>query len=87
MRFLITYSIEIFYFQIYHEDFYGLSNNVLHVLGTRLFLYVLATFVENVVIAIANVVENVIIATTTIVLTDLMTLAKWGQMLSLYNQA
>ena len=41
--FLITYSIEIFYFHIYHEDFYGLSNNVLHVLGTRLFLYVLAT--------------------------------------------
>ena len=40
---LITYSIEIFYFHIYHEDFYGLSNNVLHVLGTRLFLYVLAT--------------------------------------------
>ena len=38
-----TYSIEIFYFHIYHEDFYGLSNNVLHVLGTRLFLYVLAT--------------------------------------------
>ena len=43
MRFLITYFIEIFYFHIYHEDFYGLSNNVLHVLGTRLFLYVLAT--------------------------------------------
>ena len=36
--FLITYSIEIFYFHIYHEDFYGLSNNVLHVLGTKLFL-------------------------------------------------
>ena len=35
--------IEIFYFHIYHEDFYGLSNNVLHVLGTQLFLYVLAT--------------------------------------------
>ena len=33
----------IFYFHIYHEDFYGLSNNVLHVLGTQLFLYVLAT--------------------------------------------
>ena len=34
-----------FFFHIYHEDFYGLSNNVhvLHVLGTRLFLYVLAT--------------------------------------------
>ena len=44
MRFLIIYSIEIFYFHIYHEDFYGLSNNVLHVLGTRLFLYVLATW-------------------------------------------
>ena len=43
MCFLITYSIEIFYFYIYHEDFYGLSNNVLHVPGTRLFLYVLAT--------------------------------------------
>ena len=42
MGFLITYSIEIFYFHIYHEDFYGLSNNVLHVLGTGLFLYVLA---------------------------------------------
>ena len=28
----------IFYFHIYHEDFYGLSNNVLHVLGTQLFL-------------------------------------------------
>ena len=41
--FLITYSIEIIYFHIYHEDFYGLSNNVLHVLGSRLFLYVLAT--------------------------------------------
>ena len=41
--FLITCSIEIFYFHIYHEDFYGLSNNVLHVLGTRLFLYVFAT--------------------------------------------
>ena len=41
--FLLTYSIEIFHFHIYHEDFYGLSNNVLHVLGTRLFLYVLAT--------------------------------------------
>ena len=39
----ITYCIEIFHFHIYHEDFYGLSNNVLHVLGTRLFLYVLAT--------------------------------------------
>ena len=44
MRFLITYSIEIFYFHIYHEDFYGLSNNVLHDLGSRLFLYVLATW-------------------------------------------
>ena len=44
MRFLITYSIENVYFHIYHEDFYGLSNNVLHVLGTRLFLYVLATW-------------------------------------------
>ena len=43
MRFLITYCIEIFYFHISHEDFYGLSNNVLHVLGTRLILYVLAT--------------------------------------------
>ena len=32
-----------FYFHIYHEDFYGLSNNILHVLGTGLFLYVLAT--------------------------------------------
>ena len=32
--FLITYSIEIFYFHTY-EDFYGLSNNVLHVLGTQ----------------------------------------------------
>ena len=32
-----------FYLHIYHEDFYGLSNNVLHVLETRLFLYVLAT--------------------------------------------
>ena len=42
-EFSITYSIEIFYFHIYHEDFYGLANNVLHVLGTRLFLYVLAT--------------------------------------------
>ena len=42
-NFLITYSIEFFYFHIYHEDFYGLSTNVLHVLGTRLFLYVLAT--------------------------------------------
>ena len=42
--FLITYSMEIFYFHIYHEDFYGLSNNVLHVLGTGLFLYVLATW-------------------------------------------
>ena len=42
--FLITYSIEIFYFHIYHEDFYGLSNNVLHFLGTWLFLYVLATW-------------------------------------------
>ena len=41
--FLITYSVEIFYFHIYHEDIYGLSNNVLHVLGTQLFLYVLAT--------------------------------------------
>ena len=41
--FFITYSIEIFYFHIYHEDFYGLSNNVLYVLGTRTFLYVLAT--------------------------------------------
>ena len=40
---LITYSIEIFYFHIYHEDFYGLYNNVLHVQGTQLFLYVLAT--------------------------------------------
>ena len=36
--FLITYSIENFYFHIYHEDFYGLSNNILHVLGTHLFL-------------------------------------------------
>ena len=35
MRFLITYSIENFYFHIYHEDFYGLSNNILHVLGTQ----------------------------------------------------
>ena len=43
MRFLITYCIEIFYFHISHEDFYGLSNNALHVLGTRLILYVLAT--------------------------------------------
>ena len=43
MRFLITYCIEIFYFHISHEDFYGLSNNVLHVLGTRLILYVLGT--------------------------------------------
>ena len=42
-KFSDTYSIEIFYFHIYHEDLYGLSNNVLHVLGTRLFLYVLAT--------------------------------------------
>ena len=41
--FLITYSIEIFYFHIYHEDFYGLSNNVLHVLETRLFLWEFAT--------------------------------------------
>ena len=41
--FLIIYSIKFFYFHIYHEDFYGRSNNVLHVLGTRLFLYVLAT--------------------------------------------
>ena len=23
-----------FFFHLYHEDFYGLSNNVLHVLGT-----------------------------------------------------
>ena len=37
MRFLITYSIEIFYFHIYHEDFYGLSNNILHVLGLTYF--------------------------------------------------
>ena len=43
MRFLITYSKEIFYFHTYHEDFYGLSNNVLHVLGTKLFLYEFAT--------------------------------------------
>ena len=42
-RFVSIESIEIFYFHIYHEDFYGLSNNVLHVLGTQLFLYVLAT--------------------------------------------
>ena len=42
--FLITYSIEIIYFHIYHEDFYGLCNNVLHFLGSRLFLYVLATW-------------------------------------------
>ena len=41
--FLITFCIEIFYFHIYHEDFYGLFKNVLHVLGTWLFLYVLAT--------------------------------------------
>ena len=32
-----NYCIEIFYFDIYHEDFYCLSNNVLHVLGTRFF--------------------------------------------------
>ena len=32
-----------FYFYIYDEDFYGLSNNVLHVLGTQLFLFILAT--------------------------------------------
>ena len=32
-----------FYFHIYHENFYDLSNNVLHALGTRLFLYRLAT--------------------------------------------
>ena len=37
-EFLITYSIENFYFHIYHEHFYGLTNNILHVLGTRLFL-------------------------------------------------
>ena len=30
-----------FFSHIYHEDFYGLSNNVLHVLGTQLLLYVL----------------------------------------------
>ena len=35
--FLITYSIEIFYFHIYHEDFYGISNNLLHVLGLGYF--------------------------------------------------
>ena len=44
VRFLITYSIEIFYFHIYHEDFYGLFNNILHVPGTRLFLIVLGTW-------------------------------------------
>ena len=36
--FLITYSIEIFYFHIYDKTFHGLSNNILHVLGTKLFL-------------------------------------------------
>ena len=43
-EFLITYSIEIFYFYIYHEDFYVLSNNILHVLGTQLFLWEFATW-------------------------------------------
>ena len=42
VSFLITNSIEIFYFHICDEDFYGLSNNVLHVLGTQLFLRALA---------------------------------------------
>ena len=32
-----------FLFYIYDENFYGLSDNVLHVLGTRLFLIVLGT--------------------------------------------
>ena len=41
--FLITYSAEIFYFHIYHEDFYGLSKDVSHVLGTKLSLWQFAT--------------------------------------------
>ena len=32
----LFYCVEFFYFHIYHEDFYGLSNNILHVLGTQL---------------------------------------------------
>ena len=31
--------------------------------------------------------ENVVISTTTFVMADLMSLFKWEQMLSLYNQA
>ena len=38
MCFLVTYSIEIFYFHIYGEGFYVLSNDILLVLGTKVFL-------------------------------------------------
>ena len=41
---MIKHSFSCIKYYIYHEDFYGLSNNVLHVLGTRLFLYVLASW-------------------------------------------
>ena len=41
------FYLEIFYFHIYHEDFYGLSNNILHVPGTQLFLCEFATWIRQ----------------------------------------
>ena len=43
LNFLVTYSINLFYFRIYDLYFYALSNDILQVLGTNFSVCVFAS--------------------------------------------
>ena len=43
LNFLVTYSINFFYFRIYDLDFYGLSNDISQALGNNFSVCVFAS--------------------------------------------
>ena len=50
LNFLVTYSINFFYFHIYDIDFHALSNDVSQVLGNNFSVCLFATEMSDIVI-------------------------------------